>query len=521
MDPQFAETLRRGSFAYDLSGGGIHLLMSNDKNLPATVRTNSALPQSQPGSLVARGLAAVQQSLAAAKQENAESLFKKGMRFRNGEVGTPQDDEKARACLLAAAKLNHAEAQFELSLFLGEFYDWPEAVVWLEKSVLLGFGPAQQYLGEQLSEPLIADNISNPSYNEFDLYRQAAAWYAQRANAGDTDAQYGFAQMLRNPELPNYNPETAMRWMKAAAKQDHGFACWRLGEWLLDDRDPQHNTEQGIYWLSRAAKLGKSHACQRLGDLYLLGHMGGRYASTKGEKISQLVVPNKKAAVAWYERQIELERERGSFMGTPRLARLYLSEDHLDQDLARAERLLLHAADGGDLDSQRLLASEYASGKRLKRNPTAALHWLKMAEQNGSSSKLQDQFQLGCFYEHDSDDAPKYSEAIIWYRKAADHGHYRSLKSLGSLYESGCGVLVDYVQAYKWYGLSVAASYGKAGLREFHAAAIKTRDLLAEKMTSSQRAQARLLASKWLDDVVSMEHVDYELAKEGLEKSAS
>jgi uncharacterized protein len=427
--------------------------------------------------------------------------------------------------LLAAANLNHAEAQFELCLLLGEYSEWPEAVAWLEKSVSLGFGPAQLYLASGLADPeldsLIADHLSNQNYDAPQLYRQASAWHEERAKAGDPAAQYDFALMHREGEATNYSPQEAMRWMKAAAGQDHGFACLRLGEWLLDDKAHHHNTEQGIYWLSRASELGKSHACQRLGDLYLFGHIGGRYASKIGEKFSRLIPPDKNAAVSWYERQIELDRERGSFMSTDSLARLYLFGDHLDQDLARAERSLLEAANAGYLGSQRLLGSEYASGKRLKRNATAALHWLKMAEQNSGSSMGSEQYALGYFYEHDNDNAPNYLEAIEWYRKAADQGAYRAQKSLGSLYEFGRGVPTDYVEAYKWYALSVACSYGKPGISESHAVAIEARDVVAQKMTPSHLSEARQLASEWLDYITFSDSADYELAKEGLDKSAS
>ena len=495
--------------------------MPKNEQLPATIPTNSTLPQAQSSSLVARGLAAIQQSLSVPEKEDAESLFKKGMRYINDESGTPPNYEQARAYLLAAATLNHAEAQFELCLLLGVYYEWPEAVAWLEKSVSLSFGPAQKYLALALFDPLIADHLSNPNYDQSQLYRQASAWYDERAKAGDPAAQYDFALMHWGGEATNYSPEEAMRWMKAAAEQDHGFACERLGLWLLDDKAPQHNTEQGIHWLSRAAKLGKSYACKDLGDLYLFGRMGGRYAPTNGANFSQLIAPDKKAAVTWYERQIELERERGSFMGMHSLARLYLSGDHLDQDLARAERSLLETANAGYLDSQRLLAFEYTSGKRLRKDTTAALHWLKMAEQNGSSSKLRDQYQLGYFYEHDNDDSPNYVEAAKWYLKAANQGDYRSQKSLGSLYEFGRGVPINYVQAYKWYLLSVARSYVKAGIREFHTDAIKTRDALAQKMTPSHIAEARQLASDWLDNITSLHPADHELAKEGLAKGAS
>jgi hypothetical protein len=499
--------------------------MPNDKNLPATVRKNSTLPQAQPSGLVARGLAAIQQSLSVPEKQDAESLFKKGMRYRNDESGTPGNSEQARAYLLAAANLNHAEAQFELCLLLGEYYEWPEAVAWLEKSVSLGFGPAQLYLASGLADPeldsLIADHLSNQNYDESQLYRQASAWHEERAKAGDPAAQYDFALMHRSGEATNSSPEEAMRWMKAAAEQDHVSACRNLGEWLLDDKGPKHNTEQGIYWLSRAGELGNSWAFKSLGDLHLVGHMGGRYAQKTGEKYSQLIPPDKNAAVSWYERQIKLDRARSSFMSTDSLARLYLFGDHLDQDLARAERSLLETANAGYLDSQRLLAFEYTSGKRLRKDTTAALHWLKMAEENSSSSKLRDQYQLGYFYEHDSDDAPNYVEAVKWYLKAAEQGDYRSQKSLGVIYESGKGVPKDYVQAYKWHLLSVAHSYGKPGIKEFHADAIKTLDALAQKMTPSQIAEARQLASELFDNITSLHPADHELAKEGLATGAS
>lgn len=351
--------------------------MPNDEQLPASVQTSSTLLQPELSALVTRGLLAIQQSLALAEEEDAESLFQRGMRFGNGEDGTRPDDDKARSYLLAAAKKNHAEAQFELGTLLGVYGEWPEAVAWLEKSVSQGFGPAQECLAELLSLPEIGDHLSK-HYDASRLYDQAAAWYELRANAGDASAQYGLALMLRNPEAPNYNHDAALRWMKAAAEQTHGSACLRLGEWLLDDKAPHHDTEHGIYWLSRAAQLGKVLACRRLGNLYLRGHLGNRFTR---EGFSQIIRPDKRLAVFWYERAIELEVKFGSFKSFFSLAREYLFGEHLDQDLALAERMLLQAANSGNLNSQGLLAYEYTSGKRLKRSTASALHWLTAAEQ--------------------------------------------------------------------------------------------------------------------------------------------
>lgn len=42
-------------------------------------------------------------------------------------------------------------------------------------------------------------------------------------------------------------------------------------------------------------------------------------------------------------------------------------------------------------------------------------------------------------------------EALKWYRKAAQQGHARAQRNLGSLYEAGRGTLADAAEAARWY----------------------------------------------------------------------
>jgi TPR repeat protein len=44
-----------------------------------------------------------------------------------------------------------------------------------------------------------------------------------------------------------------------------------------------------------------------------------------------------------------------------------------------------------------------------------------------------------------------YTEALKWYRKAADQGHARSQYNLGVMYANGEGVQRNYTEAVKWY----------------------------------------------------------------------
>ena len=49
-----------------------------------------------------------------------------------------------------------------------------------------------------------------------------------------------------------------------------------------------------------------------------------------------------------------------------------------------------------------------------------------------------------------------YTEAVKWYRKAAEQGDASAAFNLGSMYESGQGVVQDYIEAYAWWNIGAA-----------------------------------------------------------------
>ena len=78
-----------------------------------------------------------------------------------------------------------------------------------------------------------------------------------------------------------------------------------------------------------------------------------------------------------------------------------------------------------------------------------------------------------------------YTEAIKWYRRAAEQGNDRAQYNLGLMYDVGYGVPQDFIQAHMWYdiaGVEVAISY---------------RDYVAREMTPAQIAEAQKLAREW------------------------
>ncbi len=78
-------------------------------------------------------------------------------------------------------------------------------------------------------------------------------------------------------------------------------------------------------------------------------------------------------------------------------------------------------------------------------------------------------------------------------RKDAVQGCAEAQNVLGFMYGEGQGVPQDYVQAHMWYNLAAS----KHPLGEVRNKAVKTRDILAEKMTPAQIAEAQKLAREW------------------------
>jgi TPR repeat protein len=80
-----------------------------------------------------------------------------------------------------------------------------------------------------------------------------------------------------------------------------------------------------------------------------------------------------------------------------------------------------------------------------------------------------------------------YSEAVKWYRKAAEQGEADAQLTLGFMYANGQSVSQDNVQAYMWYDLAASNGRDIAGYLK----------KLSKQMTQSQIDEAKRLARKW------------------------
>jgi len=100
---------------------------------------------------------------------------------------------------------------------------------------------------------------------------------------------------------------------------------------------------------------------------------------------------------------------------------------------------------------------KHAFGEETPRDSSEAVKWYRKAAERGHPKA---QYNLGnCYYNGDgvSKDA---AEAVRWYRKAAEQGSAKAQFTLGACYETGEGVPQNYLEAVKL--IRLAAEQGHA-----------------------------------------------------------
>ncbi len=118
-------------------------------------------------------------------------------------------------------------------------------------------------------------------------------------------------------------------------------------------------------------------------------------------------------------------------------------------------------AEQGHAKAQNNLGVMYKSGKGVPQDYTEAVKWYRLAAEQS------------------------YAEAVKWYRLAAEQGHASAQYNLGTLCSKGNGVPQDNALAHMWYNIAAANGDDNAS---------KYRDSVAAKMTSENIDKAQAMA---------------------------
>jgi hypothetical protein len=142
--------------------------------------------------------------------------------------------------------------------------------------------PEQQHmLSEQGKktdgQPKASDSVLTATRQELILAIQEAVQgtdvnrILNRADAGDSIAQYEMALRYADAEGVQENYRKAMAWFAKAAANGNDNAQWKLGLGYIKGIGVPHDERKAVVWFKRAANHGNIRAQSALSDLYLSG----------------------------------------------------------------------------------------------------------------------------------------------------------------------------------------------------------------------------------------------------------
>lgn len=150
--------------------------------------------------------------------------------------------------------------------------------------------------------------------------------------------------------------------------------------------------------------------------------------------------------------------------------------------------ILIERARGGDPQAQYELGIKYEKGQGVPQDFSEAAVWWRKAAERGLADA---QYSIGVSYDIGQGVPQDYAEAVKWFYKAAEQGHMGGQFSLGLAYYVGRGVPKNYMNSYFWFSLATARSSRK-GVMD-----VTVRDEAAKKLTSEQLMKAQQMTREW------------------------
>lgn len=406
---------------------------------------------------------------------NAKNHYEKGL--SHYVLNTPKKNiDLAIKHFEQAAEQGHADAHY----FLGRFYglgdgvslDFHQAIDHYQQGIALGSHKCGYALGmlyytgtgvekdEDLANDYFKQNyrvllmeaeskdpvsihiLGTYYYYGFSVQRyifKAIEWFLKASELGYSDSQYMLGMIYETIGEDENQIETAIKYYKLAAAQDHPYAQYALGIIALEKED-YHKAEQyleaaayqhyglaaytlaKIYhekypkqplkafdWFMIAAKQDHSEACYYVG-LY--------YQNGKGVK------QDIKQAVYWYEKAA-IKKDKDALY---HLAMILIRQPEKDFELIA--KLLEQAAVLEHPNAQYNLAVMYQKGDGVKQSDQKALYWYeKAAKQNLAIA----QYNLGMIYfEGKLIEKDEIKAKELW-QKAADQGLEAAIKLMYSI----------------------------------------------------------------------------------------
>ncbi len=268
-----------------------------------------------------------------------------------------------------------------------------KAIEWFLKSSELGYSDSQYMLG------MIYETIGEDEKQK----QTAIKYYKLAAQQDHPYAQYALGII----ELEKNNFHKAEQYLESAAYQHYGLAAYTLAK-LYHERDPKHPLK-AFEWFMVAAKQEHVEACYYVGLYY-----------QNGRGVKQDI----KQAVIWFEKAA-LKKDKDALY---HLAMILIRQP--EKDYETIAKLLEQAAAQDHPNAQYNLAVMYQKGDGVEQSNQKALFWYEKA---ASKNLAIAQYNLGMIYFEGKLVEKDEAKAKELWQKAADQGLEAAVKLMYSI----------------------------------------------------------------------------------------
>jgi TPR repeat protein len=134
----------------------------------------------------------------------------------------------------------------------------------------------------------------------------------------------------------------------------------------------------------------------------------------------------------------------------------------------------------------------YDTGAGMAQNQTEAVRWYRAAAQQGLAIA---QLNLGVDYSTGQGVLKNDAEAIKWFRLAANQGEPQAQFNLGLMYAKGQGVAQNFVEAYRWAKLAADQGHDVARSLAHDLSEKMAQDRTAKPVDATPVSQAKVSAN--------------------------
>ena len=195
------------------------------------------------------------------------------------------------------------------------------------------------YAEEAGAKTNAVEKTAATSVAKVDAAAKAAADAKAAAEKGGAEAQFRYAEMLRDGRGVAKNMKEAAKWTRKAADAGHARAQCQMGLFYMNGLGVDRDEDKAVEWLEKAAK--QSHAPAQ----YNLGIYHARFSDKESVRL----------ALKWLNKAVKQDYADAEY----NLAKLYLNPHHpasKEQGAGRrAQFLLRRAAEQGHASAKSML----------------------------------------------------------------------------------------------------------------------------------------------------------------------